>query len=184
MFIFFVSSFAYFLRQLLIHILSYLSKVYFWPSKYRLGLILSTEPQNQKSLTIQLLKSLKFSYELFWWAVSLTWTPHGGGIHLSATSLLSSLFSPLPLLSLSSVSTTGSRRPLSRPRWCSLPARPLLRWGRDGRRSAPPPLRRGREGHASATAETAAGWPAWANYDSDTPANDLLTSFRSNYLDV
>ena len=34
------------------------------------------------------------------------------------------------------------------------------------------------------TAETATGWPAWANYDGDTPANDLLTSFRSNYLDV
>ena len=65
LFIFFVSSFAYILKQLLIYILSYLSKVYFWPSKYRLGLILSTESQNQKSLTIQLLKSLKFSH----WAV-------------------------------------------------------------------------------------------------------------------
>jgi len=47
----------------------------------------------------------------------------------------------------------------------------------------PPPLCRGCEGHAS-VAEMAAGWPVWANYDSDTPANDLLTSFRSNYLDV
>ncbi|KAG2564123.1 hypothetical protein PVAP13_8KG385130 [Panicum virgatum] len=51
--------------------------------------------------------------------------PHGGEVHLSATSLLSSLFSPPSPLSFFCL---HHRQPpaLSCPRWCSLPARPLL----------------------------------------------------------
>ena len=84
-------------------------KVHFWPSNFCLGLVLSIELQNRVSSTTQLWKPFILNFKtgylrplnyenrsfftigLFWWPVSLTWTPHGCGTYLSV------IISPLSL---------------------------------------------------------------------------------------
>ena len=147
-------------------------------------MVLALKLQNRISLIIQLLKPFIFDHravllpgfadvDAAWW-----WGPLVS--HISPLLSLFSSPSPLSFFCLHDRQPPASEPPSVVQPPCA--ASPPVGTRRTPQRAPSPSV--GREGHASATAETAAGWPAWANYDSDTPANDFLTSFRSNYLDV
>ena len=100
-----------------------LASIWLWPSNSKTGYLRPLNYQNRSHLAIR----------LFWWPVSLTWTPRGSGAHLSAIlSPLSSFFSP----SLSSL--------------LSLPVPLLGGHGGSGRGAVPGRARRGggEAGHA------------------------------------
>ena len=140
--------------------------------------------QNRISLIIQLLKPFIFDHRTVllpgFADVDAAWRWGPLVSHISPLLSLFSSPSPLSFFCLHHRQPPASEPPSMVQPPCA--ASPPVGTRRTPQR-APSPLV-GREGHASATAETATDWPAWANYDSDTPANDLLTSFRSNYLDV